>query len=140
MVRIVDDGIFPAPREKIWRLNAAHAADMAKIHTSVKSVKSVRKEGNSDVMDLERELAGQRFRQVLKFTANPPDTLTVEFLEGPIGGKMVNTYSNDPQGTKVVCVCDVTSGTMNDEQLKSTILQFLDMVYNEDLQYLGKMA
>ena len=139
LVRIVDDGVFPAPRDKIWRLNDAHGKDIVNIHPSMKSVKLLRKEGNSDVLEVDREMGEQIVKQVVKITANPPDTLTVELMTGPMKGKFVNTYSDVPGGTKIVVVADVTSDAMNDQQLETTVRQFLDMVFNEDLQYLNKI-
>ena len=139
MVKVTDDGMFPASREKVWQLIQAHNTDVYNIHPSVKSVKPLRKEGNSDVVEQEWDMMGQRTKIVAKFTANPPTNLTIEFLEGPMTGKMVNTYTEMPGGTKVVTECDMKSQLMNDKQLEDAIRQFLDGGFEDDVRYLRKM-
>ncbi len=84
-------------------------------------------------------MGGQTAKMVAKITANPPDRLTLEFLEGPMTGKMVNTYTEVSGGTKVVTECDMKSQALNDQQLEGTIKQFLDSAFNDDLRYLNKM-
>ena len=82
---------------------------------------------------------GQRSKVVAKFTANPPDRLTIEFLEGPMTGKMVNTYTEESGGTKVVTECDMKSKFMDDKQLEGALKQFLDNGFSDDVRYLNKM-
>jgi hypothetical protein len=139
MVKVIDDGLFPASREKVWRLIQAHQTDIYNIHPSVKSVKPLRKEGDSDVVEQEWDMNGQRSKVVAKFTANPPDRLTIEFLEGPMTGKMVNTYTETSGGTKVVTECDMKSKFMDDKQLEGAVKQFLDNGFSDDVRYLNKM-
>ncbi len=139
MVKVTDDGLFPARRDKVWRLIEAHSTDVYNIHPSVKSVKPLRKEGNADVVEQEWDMGGQRVKIVAKFSANPPDKLTIEFLEGPMTGKMDNTYTEVPGGTKVVTECDMQSKFMDDKQLEAAVKQFLDNGFNDDLRYLNKM-
>ncbi len=139
MVKVTDDGLFPAKREKVWKLIEAHSTDASTIHPSLKSVKPLRKEGNSDVVEQEWEMSGQRAKIIAKFTANPPEQLTIEFLEGPMTGKMVNTYTETPTGTKVVTQCDMQSKFMDEKQLEGAIKQFLNDGFNDDVRYLTKM-
>jgi polyketide cyclase/dehydrase/lipid transport protein len=139
MVKVTDDGLFPASREKVWRLIQAHNTDISNIHPSVKSVKLLRKEGNSDVVEQERDMNGQRVKIAIKFTANPPNTLTLDFLEGPMTGKMVNTYTEFSGGTKVVAECDMKSKFMDEKQLEGAVKQFLNDGFNDDVRYLSKM-
>ncbi len=139
MVKVTDDGLFPAKREKVWKLIEAHSTDASTIHPSLKSVKPLRKEGNSDVVEQEWEMSGQRAKIIAKFTANPPEQLTIEFLEGPMTGKMVNTYTETPTGTKVVTQCDMQSKFMDEKQLEGAIKQFLNDGFNDDVRYLSKM-
>jgi len=80
---------------------------------------------------------GQTVKVVVKFTANPPNTLTLDFLEGPMLGKMVNTYTEVAGGTKVVTECDMKSQFMDDKQLEGTVRQFLDNGFGDDLRYLN---
>jgi hypothetical protein len=139
MVKVTDDGLFPASREKVWRLIQAHNTDVYNIHPSVKSVKPLRKEGNPDVVEQEWDINGQRVKIVAKFTANPPNNLTIEFLEGPMTGKMVNNYTEVSGGTKVVTECDMKSKLMDDKQLEGAVKQFLNDGFNDDVRYLNKM-
>jgi hypothetical protein len=54
-------------------------------------------------------------------------------------GKMVNTYRDVPEGTKVSTVADMTSKIMKDKELEAAILRLLDKSFNEDLLYLKQM-
>lgn len=135
MVKVTDDGLFPVSREKVWRLLEAHRTDLQNIHPSVKSVRLLDKEGTT--IDQVRDMNGQPVRIVLKITPSPPDKVTLDFLEGPMTGKMVNTYTEVSGGTKVVTECDMTSEIMNDEQLGSAIRQTLNNGFDEDLRYLN---
>jgi hypothetical protein len=139
MVKVTDDGLFPASREKVWRLIQAHNTDIYSIHPSVKSVKPLRKEGNSDVVEQEWDMNGQRVKIVVKFTANPPNNLTLDFLEGPMTGKMVNNYTEVSGGTKVLTECDMKSKFMDEKQLEGAVKQFLNDGFNDDVRYLNKM-
>jgi len=71
-------------------------------------------------------------------TPSLPDKLTLEFLEGPMTGKIVNTYTEVPWGTKVVSECDMRSQIMDDKQLEGAVRQNLTNGFEEDLRYLKK--
>ncbi len=135
MVKVTDDGLFPVTREKVWRLLEAHGTDLLNIHPNIKSVRPLDKEGTT--IETMRDMNGQLVRTVLRITQSPPDKVTLDFLEGPMTGKMVNTYTEVAGGTKVVTECDMTSKTMNDEQLASAIRQTLNDGFNEDMKYLN---
>lgn len=134
MVKVTDDGVFPVSREKVWRLIEAHGTDVRTIHPDIKSVKPLDKEMTT--FEQVREMNGQSFKTVTKVTPSPPNTLTIEFLEGPMTGKMVNTYTEVPGGTKVVTECDMTSQVMDDRQLEGALRQTLSNSFDEDLRYL----
>ena len=137
MVKVTDDGLFPVPRAKVWKLIEAHGTDLQTIHPSVKSFKPLRKEGNSDVVEQQWDMNGQTVKFVLKLTANPPDKLTLDFLEGPMLGKMVNNYTEVAGGTKVVTECDMKSPMMDDKQLEGAVREFLNSGFGDDLRYLN---
>jgi uncharacterized protein YndB with AHSA1/START domain len=141
MVRIVDDeGVFPAPREKVWRLLKAHYTDATSIHPMVKAPwKVLRKEGDADLIEQLWEMGGQNVKIVTKFTANPPEKLTIDFLEGPMIGRIVNTYTEVPGGTRVVSDCTMQSQFVDDRQLEGTLRQFLNDTFDDDVRYLLKM-
>jgi len=136
LVNVTDDGLFPAPRSKVWKLVEAHQTDLQTIHPGVKSAKLVRQEGNSNVVEQQWDMNGQLTKMVLRITPNPPEKLILEILEGPMTGKMVNTYSEVSGGTKVVTECDMKSQFMNDKQLQDAVKDFLDNGFNDDVRYL----
>lgn len=71
--------------------------------------------------------------------SHPPEKLTIDFLEGPMTHRIVNTYTEVPSGTKVASDCHIQSQFMNDEQLEATLRQFLNDKFNEDVRYVLKM-
>ncbi len=135
MVKVTDDGIFPVPRAKVWKLIEAHGTDLQGIHPSVKSVKPLDKEMTK--FEQTREMNGQTVRMVIKVTPSPPDKLTLEFLEGPMTGKIVNTYTEVSGGTKVVSECDMKSPMMDDKQLEGAVRQTLNNGFDDDMRYLN---
>jgi hypothetical protein len=137
MVKVTEDGIFPVPRAKVWKLIEAHGTDIQTIHPNIKSTRPLRKEGNSEVNEQQVDMNGQTVKLVLKVTPNPPDTLTLEFLEGPMTGKMVNRYTEVAGTTKVVTEADMKSQMMDDKQLEGAVRQFLNNGFDDDLRYLN---
>ena len=137
MVKVTDDGLFPVPRAKVWKLIEAHGTDLQTIHPGVTSFKALRKEGNSDVVEQHMDMNGRDVKIVLKVTPNPPDKLTLDFLEGAMLGKMVNTYTEVTGGTKVVTECDMKSPMMDDKQLEGAVREFLNNGFDDDLRYLN---
>ncbi len=135
MVKLTDEGLFPAPREKVWRLIEAHGTDPQGVHPAMKSAKPLNKEGS--MVEQQWDMNGQTVRMVVKLTPAPPDKLTVEFIEGPVTGKMVNTYTEVAGGTKVVTECDMKSQVMDDKQVESTVRQILDNGFADDVRYLN---
>ncbi len=74
---------------------------------------------------------------VLQVIPNPPNTLTLEYLEGSVTGKMVNTYTEVSGGTKVITECDMKSQFMDDKQVESTVRQMLNSGFDDDFRYLN---
>ena len=137
MVKVTEEGLFPVPLAKVWKLIEAHGTDLQTIHPNVKSSRLLRKEGDSDVAEQQWDMNGQTVRVVSKVIANPPNTLTLEFLEGPMVGKMVNNYTDVAGGTKVVTECDMKSQVMDEKQLEGTVREFLNNGFDDDLRYLN---
>lgn len=135
MVKVSDDGVFPVSRDKVWRLIEAHGTNLQEVHPSVKSVKPLDKEMTT--FEQTREINGQTVKMVIKITPNPPDKLTLEFLEGPMTGKIINTYTEVSGGTRVVSECDMRSSIMDDTQLEGAIRQTLNSGFEDDLRYLN---
>ncbi len=120
--------------EKVWRLIEAHGTDPHGIHPAMKSAKPLNKEGS--LVEQQWDMNGQTVRMVLKITPAPPDKLTLEFVEGPVTGKMINTYTEVAGGTKVVTECDMKSQVMDDKQVENTVRQILDNGFADDVRYL----
>jgi hypothetical protein len=137
MVKVTDEGLFPVPRAKVWKLIEAHATDLQSIHPGVKSVKFLRKEGVSDVVEQQWDQNGQTTKMVMKLTPNPPGQLTLEILEGPMTGQIVNNYTEVANGTKVVTTCDMKSQFMDDKQLEGAVKEFMNNGFDDDLRYLN---
>ena len=134
MVKVTDDGLFPVSREKVWKLIEAHGTDAQQIHPDIKSTKPL--DAQMTTIEQTREMNGQLVRTVLKVIPSPPNKLTLEFLEGPMTGRMVNTYTEVPGGTKVVTECDMTSQVMDDRQLEGALRERLNNSFHEDIRYL----
>jgi hypothetical protein len=139
MVKVVDDGVYLATRDKVWKLIDAHGTDLKAIHPKVKEVKHLRHEADGDVFEQHTDMGGQIIKATLKASPRPPNQLILEFLDGPMTGKMVNTYTDVPGGTKVVTEADMKSPFMNEEQLKGAILQQLNENFEDDKRYLSRM-
>ncbi len=135
MVKVTDEGLFPVSRDKVWRLIEAHGTDVQGIHPDTKSSKPLDKEMTT--FEQTREMNGRTIKTVLKITPSPPDKLTLEFLEGPMTGKIVNTYTEVSGGTKVVSEVDMKSQMMDDKQLEGAVRQNLNKGFEEDLRYLN---
>jgi hypothetical protein len=135
MVKVTDTGLFPVSRDKVWQLIQAHSTDPQGVHPSLKSVKPLNKEGNK--VEQQWDMNGQMVKMVLQITPSPPNTLTLDFLEGPVTGKMVNTYTEVSGGTKVVTDCDMKSPVMDDKQVESTVRQIMNSGFDDDLRYLN---
>lgn len=133
MVKVTDEGLFPVSREKVWQLIQAHTTDPQGIHPTLKSVKPLNKEGSK--VEQQWDMNGQTVKMVLEITPNPPNTLTLEFLEGPVTGKMVNKYTEVSGGTKVVTECDMKSQFMDDKQVEGTVRQILNSGFDDDVRY-----
>ena len=132
MVKVKDDGLFPASRDKVWELIQAHQTDAQTIHPRIKSAKQLTENTREMVWDM----GGQSVKVVAKFIPSPPNQLTIDFLEGPMTGKMINTYTEVQGGTKVVTECDMQSKFMDEKQLEGAVRQFLIDGFDDDVRYL----
>jgi len=113
MVEYLDDGIFPFPRDQVWRLLRAHQdpVEITAIHPLVKSHVVVRQDGDSVVVRRMIEVRGKLLPSEWKITSRPPDTSRWDILssEGPwtAGSWIENTYTDAPGGTRIVTKGDV---------------------------------
>lgn len=132
------DGVFDASMQKIWRLHDSPEH----IHPSVPDAK-FEKTDDSGVIYVSGTLLmpdGAKVKNRIKLTAFPPLGFSMEWIEGLFAGSKEFSYYI-PQGEKtgVVSVGEWTSPVIPREQVKQTVLRFLDTVYTEDQANLARM-
>jgi len=141
VVFIEDSGShFEASLDRVWRLIEAHGKDGGIMHPGMKNMKLEMINDNTMINSYESDMAGQTIKNKIKITMYPPLGLAIEMLEGPLAGSKFFNYLT-PKGnrTGVTVVGDFKSTMMSDEQIKQTVLSFLEQVFNEDVAYLKKM-
>jgi hypothetical protein len=142
MVFIEDIGsTFDAPLDKVWKLGEAHAKDGDKIHPNTRNNKTEIVNETTFINSWEEDMNGQTIKTKAKGTMYYPLGVAFEILEGPFVGSKFFTYyiPKDNNKTSVNVVGDFRSTTiLDDEQLKSIVIGFLEKVHNEDVAYLAK--
>ena len=137
MVHVVDDGIFDAPIEKVWKyLND----DTGHAHSAVKFTKVLEQSDKGMTVELEvKNGDGSAHMETWKMTMNPPKGHTTEIIAGPMKGSK-NTHTYTPMGdkTKVVVEGDYYAQGMDDASTKKAVLAMYEMVFNEDNANLRK--
>jgi hypothetical protein len=140
MVYLLDEGsVFDAPLERIWKyLQSQDEHD----HKSIK-VLGMEPQGENVVLQtIEADLGnGLKVRSKLKLTMHPPFGFFMEYLEGPMTGTRAFQYYV-PKGdrTGVTVVGDFVGKGMDDESVKHTALQFLQLAFDEDNANLKKLV
>lgn len=132
------EGVFDAPIQKIWRLHDSPEH----IHPSVSDAK-FEKADDGSVTYVSGTLLmpnGGRVRNRIRLAAFPPLGFSMEWIKGLFAGSKEFSYYV-PQGerTGVVSVGEWTSPLIPREQVKQTVLKFLDTVYTEDQANLARM-
>jgi Polyketide cyclase / dehydrase and lipid transport len=113
MVEYHDDGIFPFPRDQVWRLLRAHLDPVliSQIHPLVKSHEVVKEEGEVVTVRRSIDVRGKLVRSEWKITSRPPETSRWEIVtsEGPwsAGSWIENRYSDASGGTRIQTQGDV---------------------------------
>jgi hypothetical protein len=104
---INQEGVFPVPREKIWRLIELHVDDnvIRKIHPSVLSSKQLNKEGNSWVFERKMRSYGGVFNLKWRFELMPMDCFRAEVISSTggvaAGSSVENRFIDAGDFTKV---------------------------------------
>lgn len=132
-----DDGVFDAPIQKIWKLHDSPEH----VHPSVPDAK-FEKAGDSVTYVSGTLLLpnGERVRNRIRLTAFPPLGFSMEWIEGLFAGsKEFSYYIPRGEKTGVASVGEWTSPFMPREQVKRSVLKFLDTVYTEDQTNLARM-
>jgi hypothetical protein len=131
MVHVIDDGVFDAPVEKVWKyINDPNFHQ----HSAVKFTKVLEQSGNSMTVEVEAKNSdGSSRRETWKMTMNPPQSHHTEVLAGSMkGSSYTHTYTPMADKTKVVVEGDFSAQGMDDASTKKAVLGMWDMVFNED--------
>ncbi len=133
MVYIIDEGIFDAPLDKIWRFMQDETSN-AHQHRAVQFARLIEKTANEMVVETESKSPdGRLFRGTRRFVFNPPDSFSVEYLSGPqTGTKHTHTYTSMNDKTKVVVAGEFKIQGLDDEATRKVVLAWLEESFNED--------
>ncbi len=139
MVYILDEGSeFDAPLERIWKYVQS---DEEHEHRAMKTISAEMQGENTVVVENEVTLENlPPVRSKIKMTLFPPFGIVQEYLEGPMAGTKAFQYYI-PKGNKtgVTVVGDFVGKGMDDDSVRRTTLQLLDLVFNEDNENLKKL-
>ena len=107
MVEYSEEGIFPFPRERLWKLLDAHLDDdqIGHIHPLIRSQKTLRRSANEVLVERIIDARGKLLTSQWKHTVRPPDFFRYEIVsgDGPYApGSFIETqYSDAPGGTRM---------------------------------------
>lgn len=133
--------MYDAPIDKIWKLNMAHGAVMAKIHPGAKNPTFEQLSDTVFQVSYETDVGGRTAKVVVKFTFYPTLGFAAEHLEGPFEGtKFFNYYTPKGKQTEVTVVGEfVSKAPMSDDKVKEGVLAMLEQLFQEDKAYLATM-
>src|SRR5918995_4999508 len=144
MTFIQDSGsVFEAPLEMVWKLAEDHVEQGNKIHPNTRNNKTEIIGETSFINSWEQDDENsQTIRMKVKGTLYYPLGIAFEVLEGPFADSkyFVYYYPLDTNGiskTGVTVVGNFKSNIIPEEQMKPTVLSFLEKVFNEDATYLN---
>jgi hypothetical protein len=107
MVESEESDLFPAPRDRLWKLLDAHMDDsmIGRIHPLITSQKTLSKNGDETVLQRTIDVRGKLLTSQWKLTLRPPEFWKYEILasEGPWseGGSVESRYTEAPGGTMI---------------------------------------
>jgi hypothetical protein len=154
MVQVEMKGIFPAPRDKLWKLLRMHPYTGTEIHPMIISQKILSEEGDIVYKDLTYKAAtileqeakgfrGKTWRFTAKAVCSPPEKWRAEVLasDGLIakGSYWENTYTELPEGTLISTKGEITLKGVPRFLQRWIIRRFLNTLDKEDLDYLRKI-
>jgi hypothetical protein len=143
MTFIQDSGsVFEAPLEMVWKLAEDHVEQGNKIHPNTRNNKTEIIDETSFINSWEQDDENsQTIRMKVKGTTYYPLGIAFEILEGPFADSKYFVYyfllDNDNSKTGVTVVGDFKSNVIPEEQIKLTVLSFLEKVFSEDVAYLN---
>jgi len=107
MVEYEESEVFPFPRDRVWKLLAAHLdpTTIGRIHPLIKGQKTLGTTGDQTTLQRTIDVRGKPLNSQWMITLRPPDFSSYEILasEGPYseGSSVENHYSDAPGGTLI---------------------------------------
>jgi hypothetical protein len=135
-ITLLESKLLPFPFERVQRLIQAHRACFSEIHPHAKSV---RQEADALAAEQQCESCGTNITVQTKLTVNP-DSIEVEFSNGPATGSILTMYEPFPGGTRVSSESNFKSQNLNDDELAEFIQKYVDRSYLDNLQYLQSIG
>jgi len=146
MGRFTMQSVFPAPRERLWRVLKLHVEDdqIGRIHPNFLFQRQVSREGNRWVLERKIRLLGRNYTTTWTVEMTPPETYRWEIVasDGLLvpGSYVENKYTDaEDGGTKVSTTVQMTlkgvPGFLQNWMIKRNLSRGDD----EDLEYLRKM-
>jgi hypothetical protein len=126
----------------VWKLAEDHVEQGNKIHPNTRNNKTEIIGETSFINSWEQDDENsQTIRMKVKGTTYYPLGIAFEILEGPFADSKYFVYyfllDNDNSKTGVTVVGDFKSNVIPEEQIKLTVLSFLEKVFSEDVAYLN---
>ena len=141
MVYILDEGAeFDAPIERIWKYLMSETEHD---HKRLKVVDAVTQGENVAIqtIDLYPGENMPAIRSKIKMTMYPPFGFVMEYVDGPMTGtKAFQFYIPKGNKTGVTVVGDFTAKDLDEDSVRRTALQFLEIAFNEDNENLRKLV
>jgi len=139
MVFIIDEGSeFDAPIARIWALTEDEGVHK---HASQVTPK-MSMDGENVILDFGTKMPdGSVMRQKVKIASLPPVGIVIEYVEGPLTGtKLMQYYVPKGKKTGITVVGHATSKMISDDQLKAAVMRGLEVLFEEDVENLKKLA
>ncbi len=143
MAKIKFLAVFPASRDKLWRIFELHLNDTIKaIHPNVLSQRIVSEHNSEIVFERIIRSVGRTQRSEWKYKLEPPDKLRWEIIagEGPFakGSYIENTYKDIPEGTQITTDGEIILKGVPRFLQRWVLAWIFGRIDNEDLTYLRK--
>lgn len=131
VVFIVDDGVFDAPVDRVWKYLESPEEHQ---HETILSQRVLEQQGNAVKIRAEvRRPDGGKEEQVWHMAMDPPFGFRLEVLEGSTkGSKNVHTYIPMGDRTKVIVTGDFRVQGLDEEATRKATLDYFAMVFAED--------
>jgi hypothetical protein len=139
MVYILDEGSeFDAPLERIWKYLQS---DEEHEHKAMKPISMEMQGENTFVLENEVTMPNvPPVRNKIKMTMYPPFGFVQEYLDGPLAGSKAFQYYTPKESKTGVTVVGNFVAQMDDDSIRKTVLQVLDIAFNEDNENLRKLV